>query len=1025
MQHTFLTVAIPFDQAHIPKVEERLDEIGNPLKRPIRNLLRNQGIHFFSICILPGDVGHGAYLLIEATADQPDVAGTLLKCLGPHFAGIAQAAGVVDEANDASAISSIHKLMRKHSYSVGQGLLATPGLCFAGTPGMSLDRIRDEYELGREVRNLLESGTLRGTPLQVLLQVRAEMKKKTFAHLLEPHSSPLLAPAAAGGLSLATIVRGFVLFTWPYLLAALVATIAAGAIAFSRTGWFWGLVAAAFVAVAAAVGLVALLGLAYARLRRLEATDVPDNSAPDPKRLAEVVRRENRTEQNHLYGFSVMKLGLLRNLIMRLVFFLIMVKATSSRPGFLGELGTIHFARWILLPGTNKLLFLSNYGGSWESYLEDFITKAHAGLTGVWSNSVGFPRTKNVFQNGATDGDRFKRWARRLQQPTRVWYSAYPHLTTARIRLNSAIRQGLASAATEDEAEQWLSCFGSRPRSGPIIESHDVQAILFGGFGYLNYATCFLLRLAESSDRAKRWLTEMGRHISFGDTPPPKTARIIAFTQTGLRRLGSDDTILAEFPIAFQEGMSTPQRAALLSDIGDDNPDTWRWGHGEHSVDVALLLYADSKDLLDQECAQIRQNLEQHGGALEYELPLAAYDPRKPTREPFGFVDGISQPIIRGTRRWISESDANHVVQPGEFILGYVDNRGYMPLTPTVPATYDPNNVLPALKAMPVGELPDFTKPPGGAPRDLGRNGTFLVIRQLEQHVERFHQFLRQTAGRLKGRPGVPAVLTEDQLFEWVGAKIIGRWRDGTSLVRFPHAPGSWANCRPDDTPPPPHEAPKSYPDAPGKREEPKTLYSPDNSFLLGAEDPLGERCPYGSHIRRTNPRDSLSPNSKDQVAITNRHRILRVGRVYSPQQFGDRAPRPGLLFMCLNADIERQFEFIQQTWFSARLFHGLDGEVDPLLGRGGKGGRLTIPTAEGPLLLSGIQDFVTVRGGGYFFLPGRRALRYLAGEGSTDRPWNVEQITSSPDDKVMDEPTSESRDMRLPTSRPPWDEIH
>ena len=102
---------------------------------------------------------------------------------------------------------------------------------------------------------------------------------------------------------------------------------------------------------------------------------------------------------------------------------------------------------------TRDLLFLSNYGGSWESYLEDFITKAHTGLTGIWSNTVGFPRTTNLFQDGATDGERFKRWARRQQVPTGFWYSAYPDLTTANIRTNAAIRQGLAAAMTEDEAQ--------------------------------------------------------------------------------------------------------------------------------------------------------------------------------------------------------------------------------------------------------------------------------------------------------------------------------------------------------------------------------------------------------------------------------------------------------------------------------------------------------------------------------------------------------------------------------------------
>jgi deferrochelatase/peroxidase EfeB len=112
------------------------------------------------------------------------------------------------------------------------------------------------------------------------------------------------------------------------------------------------------------------------------------------------------------------------------------------------------------------------------------------------------------------------------------------------------------------------------------------------------------------------------------------------------------------------------------------------------------------------------------------------------------------------------------------------------------------------------------------------------------------------------------------------------------------------------------------------------------------------------------------------QLAITNRHRILRVGRSYVAQ--GEEHD-PGLLFMCVNADIERQFEFVQQTWALDPSFHGLENEVDPVLGPRGTSGVFTIPTPDGPLYLPGLRKFVTVRGGGYFFLPGRKAIEFLS----------------------------------------------
>jgi deferrochelatase/peroxidase EfeB len=158
---------------------------------------------------------------------------------------------------------------------------------------------------------------------------------------------------------------------------------------------------------------------------------------------------------------------------------------------------------------------------------------------------------------------------------------------------------------------------------------------------------------------------------------------------------------------------------------------------------------------------------------------------------------------------------------------------------------------------------------------------------------------------------------------------------------------------------------------------------TPDNDFLFGAEDPQGFRCPYGSHVRRANPRESLDPGSQVQVGITNRHRILRLGRRYAPQA----GRNPGLFFMCLNADIERQFEFIQQTWAQAPSFHGLVHERDPLIGsRDHDGARprpvddgYTIPTRDGPVRLRAMPEFVRTLGGGYFFVPGKALLEYVA----------------------------------------------
>ena len=214
-----------------------------------------------------------------------------------------------------------------------------------------------------------------------------------------------------------------------------------------------------------------------------------------------------------------MKPGRLQLFTLRLAFSVILAFAQNVfRPGFLGSIGTIHFARWVMLPG-GQLLFYSNYGGSWESYLEDFITKAHAGLTGVWSNAIGFPRTRVLFLDGATDGDRFKRWARRQQHPTLAWYCAYPHLSTSRIRANAAIRQGLG-ATTESEARDWLGCFGSAPPTASKLEAGDIQAVLYSGLGRLKYSRALILRLGANSALNRAWLRQLEGDITTAEKLP-------------------------------------------------------------------------------------------------------------------------------------------------------------------------------------------------------------------------------------------------------------------------------------------------------------------------------------------------------------------------------------------------------------------------------------------------------------------------------------------------------------------------
>ena len=965
----FVTVALAFDRAKADAVDAHLETYAYDLQESagaVRTALRRQGVHFMSITVVRGDVGEPTHLLIEFSADgEEDGALALVeRCLQPQIAAILAVAGI-------AAPPPLAKFLRRHAIHTGQGLLDVPGLNFCGTPGMSVGRILDEYALARFIRCYFDKHSLGGSPLATVREIRAAVAKDAaLAPLLAPEPVPALPVKSGlgGGLDPALLLSLFVPaltnFFWPVLLVLGIGVAAATVAAWLKAGATTGLLVLATTLCLAVFALVLVAVLAYLRLHKLEAANQPDNSVPNRTVLADVLAHEDWAAQNHLAGVSVMQGGWFRRVTLRLAFWVILQLALAKfRPGFLADIGTIHYARWVLLPRTNKLLFFSNYGGSWESYLEDFITKAASGLTGVWSNTVGYPKTSNLFQQGATDGERFKLWARRQQRPTRFWYTAYPRLTTLRIRANAAIRLGLATASTEDEAQAWLGLFASGVRPAALIETPDVQTLLFGGLGYHPSCACLGLKLPDGRAAAQAWLKGALPDITFGDQALGDCAQVLGLTAGGLSRLGLGADTLEQFPMAFLQGMDHPVRAKMLADTGSDKPATWLWGAEEARVDAALLVYCRDRAALDAKVAALAAALAAAGGRLVHRV-TAADLPQKPPGEkrrffppePFGYSDGVSQPIVRGTRRWARETDAIHAVEPGEFLYGYPDNRGYRPPSPSVRATQDPDNILTVQNPLHSVDVlqPDFSASGANQDRDFGRNGTFLVIRQLEQDVETFNAYLDQAALEHANHPGMPKEFDAAQRALWLGAKMNGRWKDGTSLVRHPNRPGrGW--------------------DGKGGAEI-------DNDFLFGAEDPLGERCPYGAHIRRGNPRESLQPGSSEQVAITNRHRMLRVGRAYRPQDSGDPAAvKPGIVFMCLNGDIERQFEFVQQTWITALQFHGLENEVDPLLTRGKATRRLTVPTAEGPLLLRGFQDFVRMRGGGYFFLPGKRALQYLA----------------------------------------------
>ena len=238
---------------------------------------------------------------------------------------------------------------------------------------------------------------------------------------------------------------------------------------------------------------------------------------------------------------------------------------------------------------------------------------------------------------------------------------------------------------------------------------------------------------------------------------------------------------------------------------------------------------------------------------------------------------------------------------------------------------------------------------PQGAPEgflNLGFNGSYMVVRELRQYVARFWQSLDDNAARIRAHDPSATNVTVD----WLAERIVGRNIDGHLLC-------------------------------PSGLLAADEYKQPQNAFGFAELDPHGHGCPLGSHVRRANPRDGLARDLASAPALldsVNNHRILRRGRKYgataTDRRTDDGAER-GLLFICLNADIARQFEFIQQTWLLNKNFATLYDETDPLMG---PKGRFTIP--EQPLRrIVDVQTFIQLAGGEYFFLPSLPALRYLS----------------------------------------------
>lgn len=547
-----------------------------------------------------------------------------------------------------------------------------------------------------------------------------------------------------------------------------------------------------------------------------------------------------------------------------------------------------------------------------------------------------------------------------------------------------------------------------------FLDLADIQGNILTAYGKQGFPKGRMLLFTVTSGRAGRAfvekirpkVTSALRWPSRKDVPEdlaadlqmqqrPEVAINLAFTFPGLIALGVPSATLRGMPDEFIEGMEA--RAQILGDeiYGVDNgrersiwdPVWVKPANGDMTrVHILVTLNAqmdastgEAVPALDDITAWIIGLAEQSDGGVALLIGHSGPDPRwqeltailtknadgtfSPSpKEHFGYTDGIGDPAFEGQhapakmklylpgRGKLSGSGEWSPLATGEFLLGHADEAQEIPGS-----------------AMPL---------------DFSRNGTFFAYRKLHQNVASFRDAIIKAAAQYQTVAGIAGPPEVGQ--ETLMAKIAGRWSDGIPVMAAPTYE-DW-------------KALQAKALAAKKAGDVKTLMELGlelNDFVY-RPDPEGIKCPVTAHIRRINTRDQLDPYyaSKDPKTwmgsvLNNRRRILRRGLPYghSTPESGDDGDH-GIVMLCLCANLNRQFEFVQQQWVNYGLDANAGNDTCPMVGRHRDGAKFVVPgdpaKDQAPFIMKNLPEFVESRGGDYFFMPSLTTLR-LIGMGVTD----------------------------------------
>ncbi len=413
-----LTVAVPIDPARLEKLTRFLvDEIGEALTSENHLRLRDlRLVHFLRWVIVPADAESGAPPLLVFGSDFDGTRADHLRELwNVGSAGLdeiyAHCVGAprFGSAEDLITYFEAHRIETMAFYS--------------GTRGRSAEQIRGEDRLQVTLANDLDDEANQSDVARSPYSAAKRLVRGRGALVDLPRT------ASDSTTLLSKLLHG-PLF-WPIAGAA----------------------AAALALPAAAFGLLV-------RAQELsEPNDERQNDEADGDQLASLKRREDRSTlvQNQLTHVVTIKPGAFRMASLKVVLSAIDLLARHFFDrGNLGGIPSIHYARWMVLEDSRRLLFFSNFDGSWEAYLGDFVDQAATGLTAVWSNTVGFPASRFLLWDGARDEERFKNWTRAHQLETQVWYSAYPSLSVQNVNDNTRLVEGLRDEPQGAGMQEWL-----------------------------------------------------------------------------------------------------------------------------------------------------------------------------------------------------------------------------------------------------------------------------------------------------------------------------------------------------------------------------------------------------------------------------------------------------------------------------------------------------------------------------------------------------------------------------------------